>query len=86
MTKITEDQVNAAFDAYLEAFNTLAEQEDILEDMKMDLGDFKEGSVKQLEAQTKIKTFELGMAIYQRNLRKAALELDRIKTLVSMQV
>lgn len=85
MTKITEEQVNKAFDAYLDAFNLLAEQEDVLEDMQIDLDGFKEGTARYIEAQEKLKSFERGMAEFQRNLRKAALELDRIKTLVSVQ-
>lgn len=82
---ITETEVNKAFDAYLDAFNTLAEQEDILDDMRVELGDYKEGSPKHTEAQRTVVEFERGMAELQRNLRKAALQLDRIKTLVSMQ-
>lgn len=82
---ITETEVNAAFDAYLKAFNQLAEQEDILGNMRAELDDYKEGGSKYTEAQRKIVEFERSLAEYQRNLRKAALHLDRIKTLVSMQ-
>lgn len=82
---ITETEVNRAFDAYLEVFNILAEQEDILEDMRMELGDYKEGGSKYTEAQNRIAAFERSLVEYQRNLRKAALHLDRIKTLVMVQ-
>lgn len=83
--KITEEMVNKAFDAYLESFNILAEQEDLFEDMKLEIQDYKEGSAKFEQAKLKLQEFERTMAEPQRNMRKAALELDRIKTLVSMQ-
>lgn len=82
---ITEKEVNEAFDAYLEAFNTLAEQEDLLEDMRGELDEYKEGGSKHVEAQRKIAAFERAMTEPARNLRKAALQLDRIKTLVAVQ-
>lgn len=82
---ITESNVNDAFAAYLNAFNVLAEKEDELERMRLEVEDYKEGSPKHSEAIRKAKEFELTMASYQRELRKAALELDRIKTLVQVQ-
>jgi hypothetical protein len=82
---ITESEVNEAFDAYLRAFNVLADKEDYLEILKLEVEDFKEGSPKHAEAIRKAREFELQLAEYQRDLRKAALQLDRIKTLVQVQ-
>lgn len=83
---ITKEQVNKAFDDYIEAFNDLAREEDMLEAMKFELNDYKEGSAKYNEAMTEIRDFEQTMAKYQRDYRLAAIELDRIKTLLSMEV
>lgn len=82
---ITESNVNDAFAAYLEAFNVLAEKEDELELMKLEVEDYKEGSPKHVEAIRKAREFEMTLASYQRALRRAALELDRVKTLVQVQ-
>jgi hypothetical protein len=86
MTRITEEDVNKAFDAYIEAFNDLAHEEDELEAMKYELSDYKEGSAKYNEAMVEVKDFEQNMTKFQRVYRLAAVELDRIKVLVSMQV
>ena len=85
MTRITEEDVNKAFDNYINAFNDLAHEEDQLEAMKFDLADYKEGSPKYNEAMAEIKDFEQNMTKFQRVYRLAAIELDRIKVLVSMQ-
>jgi hypothetical protein len=86
MTKITEDDINKAFDKYIDAFNDLAHEEDELEAMKYELSDYKEGSTKYNEAMAEIRDFEQNMAKFQRVYRLAAVELDRIKVLVSMQI
>ena len=82
---ITVSNVNDAFDAYLLAFDTLAAKEDELELMKLEVEDYKEGSPKHTEAIRKAREFEMSLASFQRELRKAALQLDRIKTLVQVQ-
>lgn len=82
---ITESNVNDAFDAYLKAFEILAEKEDHLDALKAEVEDYKEGTPKHSAAIQKAMEFERGMTEYQRNLRKAALHLDRIKTLVQVQ-
>ncbi len=86
MTKITEEMLNKAFDNYINAFNELADKEDHLEELKIALDDFKEGSSKYVEAQRDIKAYEATMALYQRKFRMSAVELDRTKVLISMQV
>lgn len=82
---ITEENINEAFDNYLTAFDTLAEKEDELERMKLELEDYKEGSPKHTEAIRKAREFEISLSAYQRAFRKAGLQLDRVKTLASMQ-
>lgn len=85
LTVITEENVNEAFDNYLIAFNILADKEDELERMKLEVEDFKEGSPKHTEAIRKAREFELAMSAYQREFRRAGLQLDRVKTLANMQ-
>jgi hypothetical protein len=82
---ITEANINDAFDNYLQAFNVLAEKEDELELMKLEIEDFKEGSPKHSEAIRKAREFEMSLSEYQRTYRRAGLELDRVKTLAMMQ-
>jgi soluble cytochrome b562 len=80
--EITMEKINEKFDLYVAAFEDLAEQEDKLEEMRSGLEDYKEGSPKHQEAMREVKAFEKTIATYQRRFRMAALELDRIKTLV----
>ena len=82
MTEINETVINQAFDAYLKAFDDLAAQEDILEKMNSELDDYKEGSPKFAQATKEIDEFQRTVTVYQRAFRKAALELDRVRTLV----
>lgn len=82
---ITESNVNDAFDAYLEVFNILAEKEDHLDELKAEVEDYKEGTPKHSAAIQKVRDFEKTLIEDQRNLRKAAIHLDRIKTLVQAQ-
>ncbi len=81
--EITVDLINEKFNLYVAAFEDLAEQEDKLEDMKIGLEDYKEGSPKHQEAMREVRAFEKTIAVYQRKFRMAGLELDRIKTLVN---
>ncbi len=82
---ITISNVNDAFDAYLRAFNVLADKEDYLETLRLEVEDYKEGSPKHAEAIRKVREFEGQLSAYQRDLRRAALQLDRIKTLVQVE-
>jgi hypothetical protein len=82
---ITESNINDAFDAYLRAFNVLADKEDYLDILKLEVDDFKEGSPKHAEAIRKVREYETQLVTYQRDLRKAALQLDRVKTLAQVQ-
>ena len=81
--EVTMEKINEKFDLYVAAFEDLAEQEDKLEDMKISLEDYKEGSPKHQEAMREVRAFEKTIATYQRKFRMAALELDRVKTLVN---
>ena len=77
------DKINEAFNLYIATFEDLAEQEDKLEEMKDGLEDYKEGSPKHQEAMKEVRAFEKTITVYQRKFRMAALELDRVKTLVN---
>jgi outer membrane PBP1 activator LpoA protein len=83
--ELNETTVNAKFDAYLTAFKLLAEKEDELDLLKAEVNDYKEGTPKHQAAIQKVMDFEKGMVIFQRELRFAAIELDRVKTLISVR-
>ena len=82
MTEINETVIDQAFDAYKAAFAALAEKEDFVEGMKHELEEYKEGSSKYKELEKEIKDFNTVLSKYQREFRMAALELDRVKTMV----
>ena len=84
MQKISPEEVNAAFDAYIAAFNELAALEDELEEMRMAMEDYKENSFKHNEAKAATMAFERSLVGPQRKFRLAAIELDRAKTLANM--
>jgi soluble cytochrome b562 len=81
--EVTMELIHEKFDLYRAAFEDLAEQEDKLEEMRNGLEDYKEGSPKHQEAMKEVRAFEKTIAVYQRKFRMAALELDRVKTLVN---
>ena len=82
---VTEQQVNEVFDAYLLIFNELSEIEDKLEELKNDVESFKEGTAKHTAAIEAVKQFEKETLFpKQRELRRAGLAIDKIKTLVQV--
>jgi hypothetical protein len=83
--ELNEQTVNEAFDLYKKCFLILAEKEDYLDTLKAEVGDYKEGTPKHQAAIQKAMEFEKGLSGYQRDLRMAALELDRIKTLIAVR-
>jgi hypothetical protein len=83
--ELTEATVNSRFDAYLAAFKLLAEKEDELDLLKREVEDYKEGTPKHQAAIQRAMEFERGMVVFQRELRYAALELDRVKTLIAVR-
>ncbi len=78
---ISDTRINKAFDDYIKAFNELASKEDELETMRAELEEYKDGSSKYVAAQKAVHDFEHAMIEYQRKLRLAGIEVDRIKTL-----
>jgi hypothetical protein len=85
-TKISKTLVDIVFDEYASCFRALAEKEDELEKMKDELVEYKEGGSKYIEAQQKIHEFEHTLMQYQRALRLSGLEIDRVKTLIQVEL
>jgi hypothetical protein len=77
---ITEQEIDKVFDQYTEAFNELCAAEDKLEQMHVDIDEFKEGTSKHIAAIVAAKEFER-TTVYplQRALRLAGVEVDRLK-------
>jgi hypothetical protein len=82
---ITEEEIDAVFNSYKTAFLALAEKEDELELMKQDLESLKEGSSKHVQRMEDIRKFESSLFEYQRLLRLAGLEIDRLKTKLMLE-
>ncbi len=83
---ITVDDVNRAYDVLEGAFQALAKIEDKQTDCMNDMQEFKEGSTKAEKTKKRLENIKAELIIAQRNYRQAAMKVDKIRTLLEVQV
>jgi hypothetical protein len=85
MKTISEDDVNAAFDALESAFQELAKIEDKQQEIAADLAEFKDGSRKADQLKKKLQDLQPKMTAAQRAFRFAGMRADRVRLLLDVE-
>ena len=78
---IDEKKVNEIFDNYKHIFGVCASAEDVLNDLKIRIRDTQDNTPAKMKLQAELDEFIPVITKAQRDLKLAALEIDRINIL-----